>query len=73
MDRCEANLIRYFRNIAVNRYAAPEIKENTVKTVNMQKASSPEEFARINVWYGRKHSVNLYSEREITQTFGEKK
>ena len=56
----------YFRGISVNAYAPLQRKNVILRTENRHPADSLEEYARMNVWYGRKHSRNLYSPEEIT-------
>ena len=56
----------YFRRISVNDYSPLVRKNNVLRTVNRYPSPTLEEYARKNVWYGRKHSRNIYSESEIT-------
>ena len=56
----------YFRRISVNDYSPLVRKDTVLRTVNRYPSPTLEEYARKNVWYGRKHSRNLYSESEIT-------
>ncbi len=60
---------RYFRHISVNDYRPLPREAVALRTVNLHPADSMAEYARMNVWYGRKHSRNLYSPEEITTEY----
>ena len=61
-----ADFGEYFQNISVNNYMALRREKVILHTENRHPADSLEEYARMNVWYGRKHSRNLYAPEEIT-------
>lgn len=60
---------RYFAAIDINKKENPVFIKNTIKTTNRSASDSLDEFARENVWYGRKHLRNLYSSEETEQIF----
>lgn len=68
-SKLSADLVGYFGNIAINKYAAPEMRDNVMRINNAFFPVSLEEFARVTVWYGRKHGGNFYSADETAQIF----
>lgn len=60
------DLLRYFRDISVGKYAPPEPLPNTVSFRNLYPTDGYWEYAKYNVWYGRKETRTLYSDKETT-------
>lgn len=60
------DVFRYFSDISTGCYAPPVRKDNTLIFTDLLPTSSHEEYAKQNVWYGRKKTRTLLNETEIT-------
>ena len=61
---------KYFWDISVGKYTPLSQKENTLVFTNLYPTSTYQEYAKYNVWYGRKETKTLYLEKEISVVEG---
>ena len=64
------DLLRYFREIDLGAYEAPQHVKNTLTFDNRMAFSSLEDYAMKVVWFGRKSARILLRGDELKQTFG---
>ncbi len=57
---------KYFRDISVGRCSPLIPKANTVTFTNLFPTSTYQDYAKYNVWYGRKETKTLFLEKEIS-------
>ncbi len=57
---------KYFRDISVGRYSPLTRKDNTVTFTDLFPTATYQEYAKYNVWYGRKETKTLFLEKEIS-------
>ena len=62
---------KFFRDISVGNAAPLTLRGNTLTFTNLYPTSTYQEYAKYNVWYGRKETKTLYLEKEISVAYRE--